>query len=69
MGKYVLGVDFGTLSGRAVLVDTATGAVLGQEAENYRSGRWISGSEGRGTSHGAYRTGNGEAGCGGRDGV
>lgn len=38
MGKYVLGVDFGTLSGRAVLVDTATGAVLGQEAENYRSG-------------------------------
>ncbi len=37
-GRYVIGVDFGTLSGRAVLVDAEGGRVLGWEACEYPHG-------------------------------
>jgi len=33
--RYVVGVDFGTLSGRAVVVDAADGAVLGSAVTDY----------------------------------
>lgn len=36
--KYVIGVDFGTLSGRAVLVEAKTGRVVVQEECPYRHG-------------------------------
>lgn len=36
--QYVIGVDFGTLSGRAVLVETAAGRVLGQKEYRYPHG-------------------------------
>lgn len=36
--KYVIGVDFGTLSGRAVLVEAATGSILGQRECRYPHG-------------------------------
>lgn len=35
MSKYTIGVDFGTLSGRAVLVETATGAELADAVYEY----------------------------------
>lgn len=35
---YVLGIDFGTLSGRAVLVDVATGEEVASAVEDYRHG-------------------------------
>lgn len=35
MAKYVIGVDFGSLSGRAVLVETATGAELADSTFDY----------------------------------
>lgn len=35
MAKYVIGVDFGSLSGRAVLVDAASGAELADSAFDY----------------------------------
>ena len=35
MKKYVIGIDFGTLSGRAVVVDTANGDVLGEAVYEY----------------------------------
>ncbi|MDR1754558.1 MAG: ribulokinase [Eubacterium sp.] len=35
MAKYVIGVDFGTLSGRAVLVETGTGKELCSSVYNY----------------------------------
>ena len=35
MGKYVIGIDFGTLSGRTVIVDTATGQVLASAVYEY----------------------------------
>lgn len=38
MKAYTIGVDFGTLSGRAVLCDTATGAELATAAMNYPHG-------------------------------
>ncbi|SBT39743.1 ribulokinase [Micromonospora auratinigra] len=38
MGRYVIGVDFGTLSGRAVVVDVADGAELGSAVHAYRHG-------------------------------
>jgi len=38
MGSYALGVDFGTGSGRAVLVDVADGAQLATAVEPYRNG-------------------------------
>ncbi|GAA4563402.1 ribulokinase [Micromonospora coerulea] len=38
MGRYVVGVDFGTLSGRAVVVDVADGAELGSAVHAYRRG-------------------------------
>ncbi|MER7893915.1 ribulokinase [Micromonospora sp. NPDC094482] len=36
--RYVVGVDFGTLSGRAVVVDVADGAELGAAVHPYRHG-------------------------------
>ena len=38
MPKYAIGVDFGTLSARAVAVDTATGRVAGSAAMDYAHG-------------------------------
>ncbi|MFG2054650.1 ribulokinase [Micromonospora sp. NPDC048930] len=38
MGRYVVGVDFGTLSGRAVVVDVADGAELGSAVHPYPHG-------------------------------
>ncbi|MDR2657182.1 MAG: ribulokinase [Oscillospiraceae bacterium] len=38
MAKYAIGVDFGTLSGRALVVDVATGAELGSAVLEYRFG-------------------------------
>ncbi len=38
MGRYVVGVDFGTLSGRAVVVDVTDGAELGSAVHAYRHG-------------------------------
>ena len=35
MSKYSIGIDFGTLSGRAVLVNTATGEELADSTYNY----------------------------------
>ena len=35
MGKYAIGVDFGTLSGRAVLVDVQTGEELASSTFEY----------------------------------
>lgn len=37
-GKYAIGVDFGTLSARAVVVDVATGRVAGDAAMDYAHG-------------------------------
>lgn len=37
-GTYVLGIDFGTLSGRAVVVDAATGEQLGTHVTEYPHG-------------------------------
>ena len=36
--RYTIGVDFGTESGRAVLVDVADGREVGIEVEPYRNG-------------------------------
>ncbi|PZF82882.1 ribulokinase [Micromonospora deserti] len=36
--RYVVGIDFGTLSGRAVVVDVAGGAVLGEAVHPYQHG-------------------------------
>src|SRR5215472_4113203 len=36
--RYVVGVDFGTLSGRAVVVRVADGAELGSAVVEYRNG-------------------------------
>ncbi len=38
MGKYAIGVDFGTESGRAVLVDIATGREMGTAVYPYSHG-------------------------------
>jgi L-ribulokinase len=38
-GKYTLGLDYGTNSVRAVVVDTAAGAELGTGVSDYRSGQ------------------------------
>ncbi|GHU66791.1 ribulokinase [Clostridia bacterium] len=38
MGRYSIGVDFGTLSGRALVVDVATGEELGSAVMEYRHG-------------------------------
>ena len=38
MARYVVGVDFGTLSGRAVVVDVADGAERGSAVHAYRHG-------------------------------
>lgn len=38
MSKYTIGLDFGTLSGRAVLVDTSNGRELADSAMNYPHG-------------------------------
>jgi L-ribulokinase len=37
-GRYAIGVDFGTESGRAVLVDVADGTVLASAVDPYRNG-------------------------------
>ena len=34
--RYVIGVDFGTLSGRAVVVRVSDGAELGSAVHDYR---------------------------------
>ena len=36
--KYVIGVDFGTLSARAVVVDVASGKILSEETSDYKHG-------------------------------
>ena len=36
--RYVVGIDFGTLSGRAVVVSTTDGTTVGTAAHDYRSG-------------------------------
>lgn len=36
--KYCIGVDFGTLSGRAVIVEVDTGKIVGQEVLEYTNG-------------------------------
>ena len=36
--KYTLGIDFGTLSGRAVLVSVSDGVQIASEVREYRSG-------------------------------
>ena len=38
MTRYAIGVDYGTLSARAVVVDTATGRVAGSAAMDYPHG-------------------------------
>ena len=38
MSRYALGIDFGTESGRAVLVDCADGRELGTQVYRYRNG-------------------------------
>lgn len=38
MKKYVIGIDFGTLSGRALLVDAESGEELGQAVREYAHG-------------------------------
>ena len=35
MAKYVIGIDFGTLSGRAVVVNVKTGEEIGSAFYNY----------------------------------
>lgn len=37
-GKYVIGVDFGTLSGRAVLADVSSGRIIAQKERQYTHG-------------------------------
>lgn len=37
-GRYVIGIDFGTLSGRAILVEAETGRILGQKEYRYTHG-------------------------------
>lgn len=37
-GKYVLGIDFGTESGRAVLVETGSGKEIATSIYNYQNG-------------------------------
>ena len=39
--KYVIGIDFGTDSARAVIVDTSAGKVIADSVGNYP--RWIRG--------------------------
>ena len=36
--KYVIGLDYGTLSGRAVIVDCENGKVLAASVKNYEHG-------------------------------
>ena len=36
--KYVIGLDYGTLSGRAVVVDCENGEVLSSSVKNYAHG-------------------------------
>jgi len=36
--RYAIGLDFGTLSGRAVLVDVETGALAATHATRYSNG-------------------------------
>ena len=38
MNRYAIGVDFGTLSGRAVLVDTRDGTILSSSVREYAHG-------------------------------
>ena len=38
MSKYVIGIDYGTLSGRAVLVDAADGTIVAEAALDYPHG-------------------------------
>ena len=36
--KYLIGIDYGTLSGRAIVVDAATGEQLGTHVTEYPHG-------------------------------
>ena len=38
MGKYAIGIDFGTLSGRALIVDVSNGQELAEAVHDYRNG-------------------------------
>ena len=40
MSKFSIGVDFGTLSGRAVLVDVNTGEEVASAVYEYRTKLW-----------------------------
>ncbi|MDD7384671.1 MAG: ribulokinase [Actinomycetaceae bacterium] len=50
MGTYVIGIDFGTLSGRAVVVDTEDGSIKGEAVHDYAHGvmdRQLTAGDGR----------------------
>lgn len=46
MAQYVIGVDFGSLSGRAVLVDSRTGQIAAQRTVPYAHGVMTEGGAG-----------------------
>ena len=51
MAQYVIGVDFGSLSGRAVLVDSRTGQIAAQRTVPYAHGVMTEGGAGWALHH------------------